>query len=61
MPNADMKISSELLNLDQFNKKFLGNCEKDLPKLSIKKKKNLEMQYGCITQNGRLVCGNRYK
>ena len=60
-PNADMKISSELLNLDQFNQKFLGNCEKDLPKFSTIKKKNLEMQYGCITQNGRLVCGNRYK
>ncbi|MDA9148433.1 hypothetical protein N9O08_00835 [Alphaproteobacteria bacterium] len=60
-PNADMKISSELLNLDQFNQKFLGNCEKDLPKFSTIKKKSLEMQYGCITQNGRLVCGNRYK
>jgi len=60
-PNVDMKISSELLNLDQFNQKFLGNCEKDLPKFSTIKKKNLEMQYGCITQNGRLVCGNRYK
>ena len=20
-----------------------------------------ELQYGCITQNGKLVCGNRYK
>lgn len=60
-PNADMKISSELLNLDPFNQKFLGDCEKDLPKFSTIKKKNLEMQYGCITQNGRLVCGNRYK
>ena len=61
MPNADIKISSELLNLDQFNQKFLSNCEKNLPKFSTKKKKKLEMQYGCITQNGRLVCGNRYK
>ena len=60
-PNADMKISSELLNLDPFNQKFLGDCEKDLPQFSTIKKKNLEMQYGCITQNGRLVCGNRYK
>ena len=61
MQNGDIKISSELLNLDPFNQKFLGDCEKDLPKFSTIKKKNLEMQYGCITQNGRLVCGNRYK
>ena len=60
-PNADMKISSEILNLDQFNQKFHGDCEKVLPQFTTKKNKKWEMQYGCITQNGRLVCGNRYK
>jgi hypothetical protein len=61
MPNADIKISSELLNIDQFNQKFPADCKKVLPKFSTKKNKKWEMQYGCITQNGRLVCGNRYK
>jgi hypothetical protein len=61
MPNADMKISYEILNLDQFNQKFHGDCEKVLPQFTTKKNKKWEMQYGCITQNGRLVCGNRYK
>jgi hypothetical protein len=61
MPNADMKISSELLNLDQFNQKFPADCKKILPKFPTKKNKKWQMQYGCITQNGRLVCGNRYK
>jgi len=60
-PNADMKISSEILNLDQFNQKFHGDCEKVLPQFTTKKNKKWKMQYGCITQNGRLVCGNRYK
>ena len=61
MQNGDIKISSELLNLDQFNQKFLGDCKKVLPKFTIKKNEKWELQYGCITQNGRLVCGNRYK
>jgi hypothetical protein len=56
-----MKISYEILNLDQFNQKFHGDCEKVLPQFTTKKNKKWEMQYGCITQNGRLVCGNRYK
>ena len=61
IPNADMEISSELLNLDQFNQKFPADCKKILPKFPTKKNKKWQMQYGCITQNGRLVCGNRYK
>jgi hypothetical protein len=61
MKNGNIKISSELLNLHQFNKKFPEDCKKVLPKSSTKKNKKWEMQYGCITQNGRLVCGNRYK
>ena len=61
MPNADMKISYEILNLDQFNQRFHGDCEKVLPQFTTKKNEKWEMQYGCITQNGRLVCGNRYK
>jgi hypothetical protein len=61
MPNADMKISYEILNLDQFNQKFHCDCEKVLPQFTTTKNKKSEMQYGCITQNGRLVCGNRYK
>ena len=61
MPNVDMKISYEILNLDQFNQRFHGDCEKVLPQFTTKKNEKWEMQYGCITQNGRLVCGNRYK
>jgi hypothetical protein len=61
MKNGNIKISSELLNLDQFNEKFPEDCKKILPKFTTKKNKKWEMQYGCITQNGRLVCGNRYK
>ena len=25
------------------------------------KKRDWDLQYGCVTQSGRLVCGNRYK
>ena len=25
------------------------------------KKRDWDLQYGCVTQSGRLVCGNRFK
>lgn len=59
--NGGIKKSSKLLNLDPFNDKFHSDCKKILPQHAIEKNKKWELQYGCISQEGRLVCGNRIK
>jgi len=59
--NGEIKNSFKLLNLDKFNNKFSKNCNKILPELKTQKNKKWQLQYGCISQNGKLVCGNRYK
>ena len=59
--NASIKNSSKLLNLDPFNDKFHSDCKKVLPQHAIEKNKKWELQYGCISQEGRLVCGNKIK
>ena len=52
--------SSKIMNSDDIKKKFLVGC---INKISKDKHKNnsRQLQYGCITQKGKLVCGNRYK
>ena len=52
--------SSKIINSDDIKKKFLVGC---INKMSKDKHKNNSraLQYGCITQSGKLVCGNRYK
>ena len=59
--NGSIKKSSKILNLGPFNNKFHSDCKKVLPEHSIEKNKKWELQYGCISQAGRLVCGNRIK
>ncbi len=59
--NGEIKNSFKLLNLDKFNNKFSKNCNKILPELKTQKNKKWQLQYGCISQNSKLVCGNRYK
>ena len=59
--NESIKKSSKLFNLVSFNNKFHGDCKKVLPQHSIEKNKKWELQYGCISQEGRLVCGNKIK
>ena len=61
IPNGSIKKSSKLLNLDLFNDKFHSDCKKVLPQLEIEKNKKWKLQYGCISQDGRLVCGNRIR
>ena len=59
--NRSIKKSSKLLNLDPFKDKFHSDCKQVLPQHEIEKNKKWELQYGCISQEGRLVCGNRIK
>ena len=52
--------SSKKINSDDIKKKFLTGCINRISKDKLKKNSR-GLQYGCITQNNKLVCGNRYK
>ena len=41
-------------------KVILEDCMIKLPKTKKNKNKNFNLKYGCISQNGKLVCGNKY-
>ena len=58
--NGNVINSSKIINSDDIKKKFLVGC---INKMSKDKHKNNSrvLQYGCITQSGKLVCRNRYK
>ena len=47
-------------NASQYTNKFLQGCVNKIQNLKAKKR-DWDLQYSCVTQNGRLVCGNRYK
>ncbi len=47
-------------DVNQYTKKFLKGCVNQIQQLKVKKR-DWDLQYGCSTQNGKLVCGNRYK
>ena len=52
--------SSKKINSDDIKKKFLADCINRISKDKLKKNSRA-LQYGCITKNNKLVCGNRYK
>ena len=53
------KVSKKkILDINKFPKVILEDCMIKLPK--TKKNKNFNLQYGCSSQNGKLVCGNKY-
>ena len=59
----DGKVTREtkILETNKFSKKFLEDCVIKFPKTNENEYKNFKLQYGCISQNGKLVCGNKYK
>ena len=57
---GDIVHSSKIMNSDDIKKKFLVGCINKISKDKLKTNSR-ELQYGCITQSGKLVCGNRYK
>jgi hypothetical protein len=52
--------SSKIINSDDIKKQFLAGCINTISKDKLKNNSRT-LQYGCITQDGKLVCGNRYK
>ena len=58
--NGNVVNSSKIINSDDIKKKFLVGCINTMSKDKHKNNSRV-LQYGCITQSGKLVCGNRYK
>ena len=58
--NGNVVDSSKIINSDDIKKKFLVGCINTMSK-DKHKNNSRALQYGCITQSGKLVCGNRYK
>ena len=59
--NGKVSKITKILETNKFSKDFLENCVIKLPKTNKIENKNFKLQYGCISQNGKLVCGNKYK
>ena len=59
--NGKVARETKMLETIKFTKKFLGDCVIKLPKTNKNEFKNFNFQYGCISQNRKLVCGNKYK
>ena len=59
--NGKVSKITKILKTNKFSKDFLEDCDIKLPKTNKIESKNFKLQYGCITQNGKLVCGNKYK
>ena len=59
--NGKVFKTKKILETNKFSKNFLEDCVIKLPKTNKIENKNFKLQYGCISQNGKLVCGNKYK
>ena len=59
--NGKVARKTNIFETNKFSKKFLENCVIKLPKTYKNENKNFNLQYGCVSQNGKLVCGNKYK
>ena len=59
--NGKVFKTTKILETNKLSKKFLEDCVIELPKTNNIENKNFKLQYGCISQNGKLVCGNKYK
>ena len=58
--NGKVSRETKLLEDNKFSKKFLKICAIKLPEIN-NSNNNIKLQSGCISQNGKLVCGNKYK
>ena len=58
--NGKVSKTTKILETNKFSKDFLEDCEIKLPKTTKNKNRNFNLQYGCISKNGKLVCGNKH-
>ena len=58
--NGKVTRETKMLENNKLFEKFLEDCVIKLPKTNENENKNFNFQYGCISQNGKLICGNKY-
>ncbi len=58
--NGKVFKTTKILETNKFSKNFLEDCVIKLPKTNNNENKNFNLQYGCISKNGKLVCSNKY-
>ena len=58
--NGKVAKETKISETNEFFKRFLEDCVIEIPKTNKYENKNFNLQYGCISQNGKLICGNRH-
>ncbi len=58
--NGKVARETKILETNKFSKKFLEDCVIKLPKINKNENKKFNPQYGCFSQNGKLVCSQKY-
>ena len=59
--NGKVSKTTRILETNKFSKDFLEDCVIKLSKTNKIENNNFKLQYECISQNGELVCGKKYK
>ena len=59
--NGEISNIAKIFETIKFPKRYLEHCKIKLPAIKESKDKKFKFQYGCISQNGKLICGNKYK
>ena len=59
--NGKVSKTTKILETNKFSNFFLDHCGIKLPKINKSENKNFKLQYGCISQNGKLICSKNYK
>ena len=57
--NGKVFKTKKILETNKFSKNILEDCLIKLPKTNNIENKNFKLRYECISQNGKLVCGNK--
>ena len=57
--NGKVSKTTKILETNKFSKNFLENCIIKLPKTNKNENESFKLQYECISQNRKLVCGNK--
>ena len=61
LSNNGKVTKKKLLETNKISNEILEDCMINFPITKKNKNKKFNLQYGCISQNGKLVCGNKYK
>ena len=59
--NGKVSKTTKILETNKFSKNFLEYCGIKLLKINKSENKNFKLQYGCVSQNGKLICSKNYK